>query len=156
MATIEDLAKDMKALRKAVRKIISIMEDPTGEKAAARAATNCFNKPQEVTAELRAFLGLAADEKISRSQVTSRVSEYVEKNALKAGQNINMNPALKSLLTPPEGVQVTYLNLQKYINRHYIKAPKPVKTPVAAPVESPVTPVAEAAPKKSRPKVVKA
>ena len=124
-AALEAIAKEQRALRKDIRKIRQHFEDPDGEKAAARAQNNGFNKPLGVTDKLRAFLNLAADEKISRSQVTRKVNEYVEAKGLKAGQNISLDDSLKDLLQVPEGVQVTFLNIQKYINPHYIKEVKP-------------------------------
>lgn len=154
-AALDVLAKEQRALRKDVRKIRQHIEDPTGEKQAARAQNNGFNKPLGVSDKLRAFLGLAADEKISRSQVTRRVNEYVEAKGLKAGQNISLDATLKDLLQVPEGVQVTFLNIQKYINPHYVKEPKPEgeKKPRAKKEESSTDAPKE---KKVRPKVAKA
>ena len=169
MATIESLsvalealAKEQRALRKDVRKIRQHLEDPNGEKQAARAQNNGFNKPLGVSDKLRTFLNLAADEKISRSQVTRKMNEYVEAKGLKAGQNISLDETLKDLLQVPEGVQVTFLNIQKYINPHYVKEIKPEgeKKPRAkkaaatgaAPAESAEPPKE----KKVRPKVAKA
>jgi hypothetical protein len=159
--TLEILAKELKALRKDVRKIRQHIEDPSGEKAAARAQNNGFNKLLDVTPELRSFLNLAADEKISRSQVTARINTYVTEKGLKTGQNITLDEALKTLLHPPEGVQVTFLNVQKYINPHYLKDPNaPEKKPRAkkaeAEAEAGVTDVpAPPKEKKVSPKVAK-
>ena len=124
-AALEVIAKEQRALRKDVRKIRQYIEDPTGEKQEARTKNNGFNKPLGVSEKLRAFLGLAVDEKISRSQVTRKVNEYVEAKGLKAGQNISLDATLQDILQVPEGVQVTFLNIQKYINPHYIKEEKP-------------------------------
>jgi upstream activation factor subunit UAF30 len=147
--TLDFLAKELKSLRKEVRKIRQTLEDPTGEKAAERAKNNGLNKPQDVTPALRAFLNLAADEKISRSQVTKRINQYVTEKGLKAGQQINLDAALKALLAPPEDVKVTFLNIQRYINPHYIKEPKEPKPKAAAEPK-------EDKPKAARPKVAKA
>ena len=163
-AALDALAKEQRALRKDVRKIRQHLEDPNGEKQAARAQNNGFNKPLGVSDKLRAFLGLAADEKISRSQVTRKVNEYVEAKGLKAGQNITLDATLKDLLQVPEGVQVTFLNIQKYINPHYVKEPKPEgeKKPRAKKATDAAAAAADpsdaAAPKekKMRPKVAKA
>jgi chromatin remodeling complex protein RSC6 len=161
-AAIEALTKENHALRKDVKKIRQHIEDPTGEKQAARVKNNGFNKPLGVSDKLRTFLNLGADEKISRSQVTRKINEYVEAKGLKAGQNITLDATLKDLLQVPEDVQVTFLNIQKYINPHYVKEPKPEK-----PAKTPKTPAAvsgEAADasstgapkeKKMRPKVAK-
>jgi upstream activation factor subunit UAF30 len=160
--TLETLAKELKAVRKDLRRIRQHFEDPTGEKQAARAQNNGFNKPLGVTDKLRAFLGLPADEKISRSQVTARINAYVTEKGLKSGQNISLDAVLKDLLAPPEGVQVTFLNIQKYINPHYIKEVKPEGEKKPRAVKPKAEPAAEgastdAAPKekKSRPKVAK-
>jgi upstream activation factor subunit UAF30 len=122
---LEAIAKEQRALRKDIRKIRQHIEDPTGEKQEARTKNNGFNKPLDVSEKLRTFLSLPTGEKISRSQVTRRVNEYVEAKGLKAGQNISLDDTLKDLLQVPEGVQVTFLNIQKYINPHYVKEPKP-------------------------------
>ena len=158
IVTLEPLNKELKALRKDIRKIRQHIEDPTGEKQAARAQNNGFNKPLDITPELRAFLSLPAGEKISRSQVTRRVNEYVEQKGLKAGQNISLDETLKGLLKVPEGVQVTFLNIQKYINPHYIKEPKEVKPKTPKEPKPVAASSAEDAPpkeKKMRPKVAK-
>ena len=163
--TLDSLSKDIKALRKDIRKIRQHLEDPSGEKAKARAQNNGFNKLLDVTPELRAFLNLAADEKISRAQVTSRINTYVTEKELKAGQNITLDESLQKLLNPPAGTQITFLNIQKYINPHYLKDPNaPEKKPRA--VKKALEPALEAAgassadpappkEKKVRPKVAK-
>jgi hypothetical protein len=129
------LQTEIKALRKDLRKVKQLLEDPSGEKAKARATNNGFNKPLDVSEKLRAFLKLGAEDKVSRSQVTKLINEYVTEKGLKAGQQITLDATLKDLLAPPEGTQITFLNIQKYINPHYIKpaaepkAPKEPKTP---------------------------
>jgi len=160
--TLAEILKEQKATRKDVKKIRQHIEDPNGEKQAARAQNNGFNKPLGVSEKLRAFLNLGADEKISRSQVTRKMNEYVEAKGLKAGQNISLDATLQDLLQVPEGIQVTFLNIQKYINPHYIKEVKPEgeKKPrakkAAAPAATETATTAEAPKeKKMRPKVAK-
>lgn len=115
---------DVKNLAKLVRKIRSFQEDPDGEKAKKRAENNGFNRKQEITPLLRRFLGLAEGELVSRSEVTKSVNKYITDNGLKHpenGRQIVLDAKLKELLAPPEGVQVTYLNLQKFLSPHYVK-----------------------------------
>ena len=76
-----------KAIVKLLRKIKAKQDDPDGSKASERASKNGFSKPLDVTEPLRAFLGLAAGEKISRSEVTKRVSAYANENNLKHPEN---------------------------------------------------------------------
>jgi upstream activation factor subunit UAF30 len=129
MATIEslqshlqDLEKLIKAVQKETRRIRQKLEDPTGEKAKARSENNSFKKPLQVSDKLKTFLGLAQDETISRSEVTKRISAYAKENGLTEGKNINMNDALKDLLNPPADVKVSIMNIQRYLNHHYVPA----------------------------------
>lgn len=71
-ADVQTLQKDMKSLRKMIRKVLGDIEDPTGEKKAARAQNNGFNKPQQVTEALQKFLKLEAGATISRAQEIGR------------------------------------------------------------------------------------
>ena len=121
---IAALRNDIKNLTKLVRKIKNTQEDPDGEKAKARAANNGFNRKQDVTPKLREFLGLSEGELISRSEVTKFVNKYITDKGLKHpdnGRQIILDDKLKELLAPPADVQVTYLNLPKYLSPHYIK-----------------------------------
>jgi chromatin remodeling complex protein RSC6 len=128
--TLQNVIDEIKLLRKDIRKVKSLIEDPMGEKAKARSTTNGFNKPLDISEELRKFLKMGAGEQISRSQVTKKVNEYVTEKGLKQGQNINLDAPLKAILDPPADVQVTFLNIQKYINKHYIKSEAPKKAAV--------------------------
>ena len=121
---IAALRADVKSLVKLVRKVKSVQDDPTGEKAKARAANNGFNRKQEITPKLREFLALPAEELISRSEVTKFVNAYIIEKGLKHpenGRQIILDDKLRDLLAPPADVVVTYLNLQMYLSPHYIK-----------------------------------
>jgi chromatin remodeling complex protein RSC6 len=121
---IAALRNDIKNLTKLVRKVKNTQEDPDGEKARTRAANNGFNRKQDVTPKLRTFLGLPAEELISRSEVTKFINKYITEKGLKHpdnGRQIVLDDTLRDLLAPPADVVVTYLNLQKYLSPHYIK-----------------------------------
>ena len=118
------LRTDVKNLAKLIRKIKSTQDDPDGEKARARAANNGFNRKQDVTPKLRAFLELPEGELVSRSEVTKSINKYITDKGLKHpdnGRQIILDDTLRDLLAPPADVQVTYLHLQKYLSPHYIK-----------------------------------
>jgi chromatin remodeling complex protein RSC6 len=148
MATIDqvyteltDIRKELKNVMKFIRKINTRVQDPDGEKAKARSANNGFNRPLRVCAELREFLGLADDELISRSEVTRRVNEYVTVNNLKQEdnkRNIILDDKLRALLNPPADVQLTFMNIQRYLSPHYLKDDAPATaacTPTPAATE---------------------
>lgn len=123
--TLETLDKELKAIRKDLRKIKAHIEDPTGEKAKSRSENNGFKKPLQISGDLRAFLKLGPEDRISRADVTKRMNLYLEEHKLKNGQVITLDDTLKTLLNPPADTQITFLNIQKYINPHYIKEEKP-------------------------------
>jgi chromatin remodeling complex protein RSC6 len=124
LAEIAALRNDVKTLAKIVRKIKATQEDPTGEKTTSRAKNNGFNREQVITEKLREFLGLPEGQLVSRSSVTRAVNKYVKDNGLKHpdnGRMLVLDKKLRDLLDPPADVQVTFLNLQKYLSPHYIK-----------------------------------
>ncbi|QIG59957.1 hypothetical protein [Dishui Lake phycodnavirus 4] len=134
--TLQQIYKELRSLSKLVRKVRAYQEDPTGEKASERAKNNGFNRLQEVTPELRKFLGLAKDECISRSDVTKRINAYIIEKGLKHPDNgkfIVLDNALKTLLNPKSDEQISYLNIQKYLSPHYIKGEPASSAPASAP-----------------------
>ena len=146
VSELGNLRNELKSLTKLVRKIRSYQEDPSGEKAKARAVNNGFTRTLEVSPKLREFLDLSAEDTVSRSEVTRRINKYINENGLKHPENgrmIILDAKLIELLSPPEGVQVTFLNIQKYLSPHYVKSAVAV---------APETPVPAAAPEPSTPK----
>ena len=137
-ATLLSIQNDIKSLTKLVRKIRAHQEDPNGEKAKERAVNNGFNRALEISPELRVFLALDEGETVSRSEVTRRINKYITENGLKHPDNgrlIILDTKLTDLLKPPEGVQVSFLNIQKYLSPHYVKVEKPPKKEKPAPPE---------------------
>jgi chromatin remodeling complex protein RSC6 len=140
---LASLRNELKSLTKIVRKIRAHQEDPSGEKAKARAVNNGFNRTLDISPKLREFLGLEADETVSRSEVTRRINKYINENGLKHpdnGRMIILDAKLVDLLAPPEGVQVTFLNIQKYLSPHYVKAAAEPEVETPAPPPTPETP----------------
>ena len=166
VADMTEVKSSLKSLAKLIRKLRTSQEDPDGEKAKTRASNNGFNRPLEVSEKLRTFLVLGEDEMISRSEVTRRINTYVTANNLKQpdnGRNINLDEKMKELLEPPADLQITFLNIQKYLSPHYIKVPKASSKAAAAESvleEVIVIPSSEdappATPKAKRPAVKKA
>jgi len=85
-------------------------------------ALSIFERPTKVTEELLTFLGRPKETLLSRSEVTKSVNNYVKEKGLKNKHDIKPDAALKKLLAIGEGEPLTYFNLQRYLNRHYVKA----------------------------------
>ena len=95
-----------------------------GEEGAKPRGPSIFEIPTKVTDELNKFLGHPAGTLISRSNVTKQINNYVKEKNLKNKHDITPDAALRKLLQVPEADQLTYFNLQRYLNRHYIKTEK--------------------------------
>ena len=90
--------------------------------ASAEAKPCIFTKPVKVSDELCAFLGQAKGTEVSRSAVTKGVMAYARSHNLMDKQTIKADAALRKLLTLADTDELTILNLQKFLRRHYIKA----------------------------------
>ena len=128
MSTTEErLAKieaQLKKLHRLCNKIHTHQVDPDGEKAAERSKKSWFNQPQKLSDELKSFLKVSKDTQLSSSEVTKLISAYVRENNLKNPDKkteILLDSKLKKLLKPPKDAVITHLNIQKYIQQHYVK-----------------------------------
>lgn len=116
--------REMKDARKRRRRV---KLDENGVE--VKRAPSIFERPTQVTAELLSFLGRPAGTLMSRSEVTKAVNEYVKSHGLKNKHDIKPDAPLRKLLAIADGEPLTYFNLQRYLNRHYVKA-VPVATAV--------------------------
>ena len=87
-----------------------------------------FELPTPLSNELCSFLGRPSGSKESRSNITKAITTYVKEKNLKEKHTIKPDTKLKALLGVAEGDVLTYFNLQRYLNRHYLKVEKPVAT----------------------------
>ena len=81
-----------------------------------------FEIPTPLSNELCSFLARPNGSQESRSNVTKAVTAYVKTHNLKDKHTIKPDAKLKSLLSVKDDEVLTYFNLQKYLNRHYLKA----------------------------------
>ena len=91
----------------------------------ARRANNAFLVERPLSPELCSFMGIASGSKRSQTQVTKYVSEYVKSHNCfdpNFKRRIIPNAALSKLLRVDDKTEVTYLNLQKYLKVHFLKA----------------------------------
>ena len=64
---------------------------------------------------------------LARTEVTQFVISYIKENDLAKSKDINPDEKLKALLGTKEGDQVTYFNIQKFMNKHFTKKSKAKK-----------------------------
>ena len=62
--------------------------------------------------------------KVARTEVTQYIIEYIRQNKLQKSDNrkyITPDNKLATLLDVKESDEVTYFNIQRYMNKHFVK-----------------------------------
>jgi upstream activation factor subunit UAF30 len=83
-----------------------------------------FELPTPLSNDLCSFLGRANGSLESRSNVTKAITTYVKAHELKEKHTIKPDAKLKALLGVKDGEVLTYFNLQRYLNPHYLTVEK--------------------------------
>jgi len=109
------VARDKKVADKKMKGKVKKPRDPN-------APPTGFQKPINVSDELRKFLGLAQGELIPRTQVTSKINEYCKEHNLQKEEDKRVlmpDATLSKLLRLKKGDTLTFFNLQKHLKHHY-------------------------------------
>ena len=83
-----------------------------------------FAKPSKVTKELCEFMNKEEGSEIARTEVTRALVSYIKQNKLENTVNskiISPDDKLKILLGLDDSQELTYFNIQKYMNKHFVK-----------------------------------
>ncbi len=81
---------------------------------------NVFQNPNPISNALCDFFGSAHGSMMSRAEVTSEIAAYIKRNSLQNKHEIKPDAKLTALLGLKEGDKLTYFNIQKYLNSHYL------------------------------------
>lgn len=84
-----------------------------------------FAVPSKITDELCTFMQRPCGTKVARTEVTQYIISYIKDNKLQQSDNrkyITPDDSLNKLLGVKDGEQVTYFNIQRYMNKHFVKA----------------------------------
>jgi chromatin remodeling complex protein RSC6 len=125
--SLTEAIKSTQKLQKKAARLQKVADKRRKRKAEAGAdgkpaRISIFQVPQPLSNELCSFMGCSNGSKESRSNVTKFVTKYVKDHNLKTDKHsINPDAKLKALLKVPEGETLSYFNLQKYLNIHYLK-----------------------------------
>jgi chromatin remodeling complex protein RSC6 len=82
-----------------------------------------FAKPSKVSKELCMFMNKEEGTEIARTEVTRSLVSYIKEHNLENidnRKNISPDEKLKTLLGIENDEKVTYFNIQKYMNKHFI------------------------------------
>jgi chromatin remodeling complex protein RSC6 len=123
---ISTLQKVVKAVEKDVKKELkNLKKDKKKDKPRAKRAPSGFAKPTKVTKELCDFMNKPDGTEIARTEVTKALVCYIKTNNLiELGQDLKNkiipDEKLKNLLgIEDEKNDLTYFNIQKYMNKHF-------------------------------------
>jgi chromatin remodeling complex protein RSC6 len=116
---IKSVEKNVKKEQKSMKKEIEKNKNKGNKKPSG------FAKPTKVTNDLCKFMNREEGSEIARTDVTKAIIQYIESNNLQNSENkkvIFPDDKLKTLLGLDEkkDVTLTYFNLQKYMNKHFV------------------------------------
>ena len=121
---ISMLSNQVKALEKNVREQIKALQrEAKKNKNKGNRKASGFAVPTNISADLCKFMGQPTGAKMARTEVTKYIIQYIKDKNLPDKNNkkvIKPDKALKSLLDLKPEDEVTYFNLQKYMNKHFM------------------------------------
>ena len=124
---LSELVTESKRLEKKAARVQKLADKRRRRKAVTEgeegkpARISIFQIPTNISPALCAFMGRAAGSQESRSNVTKFITNYVKENNLKNKHDINADAKMRKLLNLTEADKLTYFNLQKFLNVHYLK-----------------------------------
>jgi chromatin remodeling complex protein RSC6 len=126
---ITNMQQSIKCLEKGVKKQMKgLKKEAIKTKAKGNRAPSGFAKPSKVTKELCEFMNKTEGTEIARTEVTRALVAYIKENKLENTTNskiIAPDEKLKVLLGIEDGQELNYFNIQKYMNKHFVKNAEP-------------------------------
>ena len=110
----KNITKQMKGLKKEAQK----------NKNKGNRKPSGFAKPSKVTKELCEFMKKDEGAEIARTEVTKALVSYIKENKLEKKENSKIicpDEKLKTLLSIDDAEELTYFNIQKFMNKHFVK-----------------------------------
>jgi chromatin remodeling complex protein RSC6 len=118
----------LRSVEKSVKKEFKQLKKEAGKnKNKGNKKPSGFATPSKITDELCKFMDKENGSEIARTVVTKTLIDYIKKNKLENSENsqiIHPDQKLQNLLGITENDQLTYFNLQKHMNKHFIKKVK--------------------------------
>ena len=122
---ITALQQDIRLLERTVKKEVKGLKK-TAEKKNKRGnrKPSGFAKPSKVSDNLCLFMKKPKGSEVARTEVTQYLIKYINEHKLQNSTNrkiIEPDSELIKLLGIEDSQEVTYFNLQKYMNKHFVK-----------------------------------
>jgi len=122
--SITQLTMQLKNLEKDVKKKMKVLDKATTKTKKGNRKPSGFAEPVKVSKELQDFMKLNDGDKVARTEVTKYLSSYIKQHNLKSQENgrvIVPNKELGNLLGANDDETITFFNLQRFMNKHFIK-----------------------------------
>ena len=120
------LSSQVKRLEKSVNKKIKTLEkEASKNRNKGNRKPSGFATPTKISNDLCKFMNKPLKSEAARTEVTKYIISYIKENNLQSTENkrvIVPNGALKLLLKPKNKDEITFFNLQRYMNKHFLKS----------------------------------
>ena len=120
---LKNIQSNIKLLEKQTNKHIKGLERELNKKLPKnKKKPSGFAKPTDISIELCNFLDLPFGTQMARTEVTQHLIKYIKNNNLQNEDNkriIKPDNKLTLLLDIENNNELTYFNLQSYMNRHF-------------------------------------
>lgn len=124
-AQITMLQNQVRGLEKNVnKKMRNLHKEANTNKNKGNRKPSGFAVPSNITDELCEFMQKPTGTKVARTVVTKYIISYIKNHNLQKEGNrkfITPDKSLNKLLGVNDGDEVTYFNIQRYMNKHFVK-----------------------------------
>ena len=122
---ITALSAQVRALEKEMKRVIKVhKKEAASKKNRVKRAPSGFAKPAKISDALCDFMSRDHGSQMARTDVTKYIINYIKTENLQKQENkkvILPDNKLKELLGCSDNDEVTYFNLQRYMNKHFVK-----------------------------------
>jgi chromatin remodeling complex protein RSC6 len=119
------MAGKVKNLEKSVNKKIKTLEKEAAKnRNKGNRKPSGFATPTKISNDLCKFMNKPSNSEAARTEVTKYIISYIKENNLQSMDNkriIQPDSALHLLLKPDKKDKITFFNIQRYMNKHFLK-----------------------------------
>lgn len=134
---ITALQQQLRTIEKSVRKEMNgLKKQADKSKNRGNRKPSGFATPSKISKELCDFMGKHEGSEVARTEVTKFVIAYIKENGLAVSKAIKPDDKLKALLGTKEEDEITYFNIQRFMNQHFMNSKKKSKKKMEEAVEA--------------------
>jgi chromatin remodeling complex protein RSC6 len=117
-----DLTKRIRTYERASERKIKTLTRELNKKKRATKQPSGFAKPVQISPSLCEFMNKPYGTEMARTAVTKFIIAYIKTNGLESKENkkmITLDSQLSVLFNEPQGSEIDYFSIQKYMNTHF-------------------------------------